>query len=73
MDLPGDLNSELNKFNLSCWLAGAVTGDKSESTVHRIRRTYADKGIKVRLLHLQNADSHGTLSAVSVHPKTSSG
>ena len=28
--------------------AGAVTGDKSESTVHRIRRTYADKGIKVR-------------------------
>ena len=27
--------------------AGAVTGDKSESTVHRIRRTYADKGIKV--------------------------
>ena len=28
--------------------AGAVTGDKSESTVHRMRRTYADKGIKVR-------------------------
>lgn len=27
-------------------VTGAVTGDKSESTVHRIRRTYADKGIK---------------------------
>ena len=27
--------------------AGAVTGDKNESTVQRIRRTYAVKGIKV--------------------------
>ena len=33
--------------------------------MHRIRRTYADKGIKVRILHLQKADSHGTMSAVS--------
>ena len=37
----------LVRISLRTWLAGAVTGDKSESTVHRIRRTYADKGIKV--------------------------
>lgn len=32
-------------------VTGAVTGNKDESTVHRIRRTYAAKGIKVVVLH----------------------
>lgn len=29
-------------------VTGAVTGDKSESTLHRIKRTYASKGLRVR-------------------------
>ena len=29
-------------------VTGAVTGDKSESTMHRIKRTYATKGLMVR-------------------------
>ena len=28
-------------------VTGAVTGDKSEGTLQRIRRTYANKGIRV--------------------------
>lgn len=40
----------LQQFAMRSWLAGAVTGNKSETTVHRIRRTYADKGIKVLML-----------------------
>lgn len=58
----------LQELSRRSWLAGAVTGDKSESTVHRIQRTYADKGIKVLLLPCR----HMPFAATRLHAFTSS-
>ena len=42
-------------------VTGAVTGDKSEGTLHRIQRTYAAKGLRVRRI---NSDK-STLAAAA--------
>lgn len=49
-------------------VTGAVTGDKSESTLHRIKRTYASKGLRVRHcpVFLTSVVPHGLIAGMAI-------